>query len=104
MPLSPTQLTLKALRDEDWLPWVTETWNSFARIRQDLFGVIDILALKGPTTRAIQCTSDSNVSARVRKIADCENTPAMRAAGWQIEVWGWRRLKGEWVCRIVDCS
>ena len=47
MATSPTQLSLKKLREEGYIVAVVEHWNSFARIRQDLFGFIDLLALKG---------------------------------------------------------
>jgi len=40
MPASPTQRTLKKLRDEVYLAQVVEKWNAFAKIRQDLFGII----------------------------------------------------------------
>ena len=45
MATSPTQLSLKKLREEGYTVAVVEHWNSFARIRQDLFGFIDLLAL-----------------------------------------------------------
>jgi hypothetical protein len=41
MATSPTQLSLKKLREEGYTVAVVEHWNSFARIRQDLFGFID---------------------------------------------------------------
>ena len=47
MAISPTQRTLKRLRDSGDYPLVTivERWNAFAKIRQDLFGIIDLLAI-----------------------------------------------------------
>ncbi len=67
---SPTQLSLKKLREEGYTVQVVEYWNSFARIRIDLFGFIDIIALKGKEVLAVQTTSASNMSARCKKIAD----------------------------------
>ena len=47
MATSPTQLSLKKLREEGYITiQVVEYWNSFARRRIDLFGFIDILAIK----------------------------------------------------------
>jgi len=100
--LSPTQRTLKYLRDNGWAPWITEHWNHFARKRQDLYGFVDVLAVRRGETLAVQCTSASNVSARVKKIADHENTPRLREAGWRIQIFGWAKGKKE--PRIVDVS
>ena len=66
--MSPTQRTLAYLRSQGYTAAVTEHWNPHAKIRQDLFGFIDIIALgKGPII-AVQCTSGANHSARVTKI------------------------------------
>ncbi len=86
MATSPTQLSLKKLREEGYTVQVVEYWNSFARIRIDLFGFIDIIALKGKEVLAVQTTSASNMSARCKKIADHENVGAVREAGWTIHV------------------
>lgn len=104
MTISPTALTLRALRRDGYTAEVVEHWNPHARVRNDLFGVIDVLALKGAETLAVQATSDSNVSARVRKIAESEHIAAIREAGWSIFVFGWRKDGTRWVCRKVDCS
>lgn len=102
---SPTARTLKALRAEGWRAAVVERWNPHAKIRHDLFGVVDVLAVRDGETLAVQATSGSNAAARVKKIADAEATGDIRAAGWRLEVWGWRKNSaGRWVCRVVDVS
>jgi hypothetical protein len=102
---SPTQRTLKMLRDEGWeLVQVVEHWNSFARIRQDLFGVVDVLAVGHGETLAVQTTSYSNVSARVTKIAESDAIAPLREAGWAFHVHGWHKKKNRWQCRVVDMS
>lgn len=84
---------------------VVEHWNPHARIRQDLFGFIDVLALGAGEVLAVQATSGTNAAARVRKIADHPNFGAVRKAGIRIEVWAWRKIaSGKWDCRVVDCS
>jgi len=95
---------LRKLRAEGWTAQVTEHWNPFARIRQDLFGIVDVLGIGEGGTIAVQTTSDKNVSARVKKIADSDNIGAMRDAGWIIHVHGWKKVKNKWVCRTVDVS
>ena len=66
--MSPTQRTLAFIRKQGLLCAITEHWNSFARIRQDLFGCIDVLIIDPPKLTGIQCTSRSNHSTRVNKI------------------------------------
>jgi hypothetical protein len=93
MSESPTQRTLKKLRDDGWMAQVVERWNPHARIRQDLFGVIDVLAIKGNETLAIQATTGSATSNRLKKVVESDCAWRMIEAGWRVEVWGWRKLK-----------
>ncbi|MFM2193987.1 MAG: hypothetical protein RLZZ460_657 [Chloroflexota bacterium] len=84
---------------------IVERWNPFAKIRQDLFGVLDLLCLGQNEVVGVQTTSGANVSARVRKIAEHENTPRIRKAGIRILVHGWRKNSaGKYVLREVDVS
>lgn len=103
---SPTGRSLAALRERGYMPWVVEYWNAFSRKRVDLFGCWDILAVGNGETLAVQTTSYSGVSARVKKIADNAFLADCREAGWRLEVHGWRKhpKTGRWVCRIVDVS
>ena len=102
---SPTQLSLAKLREEGYTVAIVEYWNSFARIRVDLLGFIDILAFKGKEVLAVQTTSASNMSARVKKIADHENVGVVREAGWTIHVHGWHQDdKRKWHCKVKDVS
>lgn len=102
---SPTQRSLAELRKRGYpLVQVVEKWNPHAKVRQDLFGVVDVLAV-GEDIVAVQATSGSNVASRVQKIADSEATPHLRKAGIRILVHGWRKnAKGRWELREVDCS
>lgn len=104
MSASPTQLTLRELRETWPLVEVVERWNAHARIRQDLFGFIDVLAVGPSGVLGVQATSDDHVSHRVRKIADHPNVAAVREAGIAIEVWGWAKKGRRWECRKVDVS
>ena len=98
MSLTPTQLTLRYLRDvEHWpLVAVVEHWNPHARIRQDLFGFIDVLAVGPHGVLAVQTTSAANVAPRIRKIAEHPNVGHVRDAGIAIHVHGWRKRAGRW--------
>ncbi len=102
---SPTQLSLAKLREEGYTCWITEHWNNWSKTRQDLFGFIDILALKGNETLAVQTTTAANLNARVKKISNHENVGAVREAGWTIHVHGWHQDdKKKWHCKIKDVS
>ena len=94
------------LRKEGWpLVAVVERWNPHAFVRQDLFGIIDVLAVRGNETLAVQVTSASNVASRIKKMTESEALPVLREAGWLIHVHGWRKdSKGRWVCRVEDIS
>jgi len=84
---------------------VVEKWNPHARIRQDLFGFADLLALRGTEIMLVQVTSGSNVAARVRKITEHENLPRVREANMRVVVHGWRKdAKGVIHFREVDLS
>lgn len=105
MSLSPTQLTLRYLTAEGYTAAVVEKWNPHARIRQDLFGFIDVLAIRPGETLAVQTTTAANVASRVRKIGDHPNIAVVREAGWTIHVHGWAKRNGRWVLhKEIDVS
>ena len=84
---SPTQRTLAHLRAAGYpLVQVVERWNPYARVRQDLFGIIDVVAV-GADIVGVQATSASNVSARVAKITESEALPILRNAGLVFAPW-----------------
>lgn len=102
---SPTQRSLKVLRERGYFCWTVEYWNSFTHRRQDLWGLVDILCLGRDEVIGVQTTSGSNVSARVKKITDHESTPHIRKAGVRLLVHGWTRGKnGRYTLREVDLS
>ena len=108
--ITPTQRSLKKFRDEGWLVAVVERWNPYARIRQDLFGFVDLLAIKGDVTLAVQTTSGSNVAARIHKIATVQAAALwLESRNRKIVLHGWRKCgaRGKrklWECRIVDLT
>lgn len=102
MATSPTQRSLKLMRDQGYLCEITERWNPFAKIRQDLFNFVDILCVKDGKTVAVQTTSYSNMSARIKKIQELDTYPIVQSAGWEIVVHGWKKDKsGKWMVREV---
>lgn len=105
---SPTQNSLARLRDEGYRVHVTEKWNPHARIRQDMFGFVDVLAIRDGETLAVQCCARGSVSTRINKIVEecAEALADVRAAGWRIEVHGWDKdpKTGRYRVRIEDIS
>lgn len=102
--LSPTQRSLAYLREQGYLVAIVERWNPHARIRQDLWGWCDLLAIRKSEVLAVQVTA-SAVSDRIKKIQESETVAAVRDAGIRIEVHGHRKnSKGKYVMRIVDIS
>jgi len=96
MSLSPTQRTLAALRAMGRKCGIVEKWNAHARIRQDLFGIIDIIALD-PVAGVVGVQSTGQDFAghrhklegdKAQECIDWLSTP-----GTALELWGWRRVK-----------
>jgi Holliday junction resolvase-like predicted endonuclease len=107
MASSPTQRSLKLLRDEGYTAQVVERWNPHARVRQDLFGIIDIVAIKVLESNAtnivgVQTTSKSNMSARINKIKESAEAALWSSAGGLLLVHGWAKNKSKrWEVRAV---
>lgn len=104
---SPARRTLKKLRDEGWTCAITERWNAFAKIRQDLFNFADVLAFQGDVTMAVQTTSGTNVAHRLEKIMANPIAKLWCAGGFRMLVihgWAKRGPMGKakrWDCREV---
>ena len=105
---SPTQRTLKRMRDSgDYvLLQVVEHFNQWARVRQDLFGIGDILGISiTGETHLLQVTSYGNMNARIKKLEDHESTPHLRDADWVLIVEGWKKEKnGRYKSYTFDLS
>ena len=102
--MSPTQRSLAYLRNLGYHVEIVEHWNHWTKRRHDLWQFADLLAIRKGEVLAVQVTSGSNVSARVKKIADSEIAPHVRDAGIRIEVHGWSKLKAGWTPKIIDLS
>lgn len=92
--MSPTQRSLAEMKKRGCkLVQVVEHWNSFAKIRQDLFGIVDVLCIIDGQTVAVQTTSGGNVAARKAKMEASPSIAHLRRAGWTILIHGWRKVK-----------
>ncbi len=89
--MTPTARTLKHIRNEKHEAGVVEKWNPHSKTRHDLFGIFDIIAVTDAGIVGIQCTSGTNHSARVKKMAESDKLPKWLASGGKAEVWSWRK-------------
>ncbi len=67
---TPTQAVKKFLIEQGYEVGIVEHWNAFAKIRQDLFHFVDLIAVHPISGKILyaQVTSASNMAARVAKI------------------------------------
>jgi hypothetical protein len=97
--MTPTQRTLKALKDMGRKCGIVEKFNRFAGphgVRQDLFGIIDIIALdKEQGVIGVQsCGSAFSEHYKKIIIEHREDTYEwLTTPGTKLELWGWRKVK-----------
>ena len=89
---SPTARTLAECRSRGWIAVVTERWNPYAHVRQDLFGWMDVLALDllHGIAIGIQTTSSTNHASRVEKVRELAG-PWLVVPGHEAWVWSWSK-------------
>ncbi len=92
--MSPTQRTLRLLRERGLRAAVVERWLPCG-VRQDLFNIIDVIALD-PNRGVIGIQVAGNCFAdRYRKltIERAEETRAwLSTPGTRLEIWAWRKI------------
>lgn len=94
-------LSLRELRRNGWVCDVVERRVPGQFVTHDFLGLLDIVAVRESQTLGVQATSASNVAARVKKLSASPNLVTVQRAGWQVEVWGWRKKDLRWVLRTV---
>ena len=111
--LSPTQRTLKAMREQGRICGIVEKFNRFVGshgIRQDLFGFIDIIAIDAVDGIVAIQSCGQSFKAHVDKLTEERNEAVYE---WlkhaKLELWGWRKVKlnrggkaVRWMPRIAD--
>ena len=99
--LSPTQRTLRALRERGLVCAIVEKWNRFAGphgIRQDLFGIIDILALDPQRGVVGVQSTGQDFAGHFRKLTEerpQECLDWLSTPGTALELWAWRKVKAQ---------
>ena len=100
----PTQRSLEHLRELGYHCEIVEKWNPWRKVRQDLWGWCDILAIRRDEVLAVQVTS-AGVAARIKKIQESDTVAKVREAGIRVEVHGWtKRANGRYALRVEDIS
>ena len=112
MKTSPTQRSLKFLRESGWTVQVVEHWNAFARRRIDVFHFGDIIGVNPELPDAkptlFQVTSGANVSARLAKAREHAGPlTAWVLSGGRLQIHGWQKRgpRGQrkaWTVRILE--
>lgn len=88
--MSPTQRSKAYAQKLGYTVAIVEKWNQWAKVRQDLFGIGDLLCLSvNKPLLLIQTTSDSNMAARIAKALSSPHLAAWMSTGNLFEVWGW---------------
>lgn len=90
---SPTARTLAELRKQGYTAAIVERWNPWAKIRQDLYGFLDVLAIKTdePGVLGIQTTTGSHAANRMHKAKQSPNLRIWLAGKNRFEVWAWSK-------------
>ena len=91
--MTPTARTLAYLRKLGYEAAVVEKWNMYARIRQDLFGCVDVVGIRPDQNGVlgIQATTTSNQAARLAKAMSIPHLRTWLQAGNTFQVWGWAK-------------
>ena len=86
--------TVNVLKDEGYAAQRVEYFNPWAKKRYDLFGVGDVLGVKGdpPDTLLVQVTDGQHVGDHRQKIAEEPRVRTWLEAGNRMELWVWRKL------------
>jgi hypothetical protein len=97
--LTPTQRTLRELRQQGRVAAIVERFNQHVGphgIRQDLFGILDIIALDPQRgVVGIQSTG-ADFAGHLRKLLEeraQETHDWLSTPGTVLELWGWRKVK-----------
>lgn len=96
--MTPTQRSMNFLKLKGYTPRIVEHFNHYAKVRQDLFGFIDIVALhpESKGVLGVQTTSAANISARVNKAMALSVCKLWLVCGNRVEFHGWKQVNGHW--------
>ena len=95
--MTPSARSLALMKSLGYQVDNCDHYNYFTKRRHDLYGCIDLLCIGNGETVAVQVTSKSNMSSRIKKIEASEAFPEMLRSGWRVLVQGWwKNAKGRY--------
>lgn len=89
--MTPNQLSVRHLRELGFTAEVVEQRIPGSKYARDLFGVLDIVAIRNGETWGVQATTADHVAHRRVKMQDSGMIPKLKEAGWLIVIHGWRK-------------
>ena len=95
--MSPTQRTLNGIRRRGYVAGVVERWLRFAGEfgkRQDLFGIIDVIAINENETLGIQSCGNS-FAKHFKELVVVKNQQTydwLLCPSRRLEIWAWRKV------------
>ena len=100
--MTPTARSLALLRSRGLLAERVECWNPWAKVRQDLLQIGDVIFV-GKHIGLVQVTTSDHLAEREAKLRAHPNAKAWLQAGGKLWVHGWakRGARGErkrWQC------
>lgn len=105
--MSPTSRTLKYLRDNGYVCQVVEKWNPYVNHRIDLFGAIDIVAIKSGDdgVLGVQCTSSGHTSDHYKKMIAIPELKLWLECGNKLLLQGWaKNSKGRYILKEIKIT
>jgi len=118
------QRTKAWLEEKGWHCWITEHWNQWAHIRQDAFGLHDLIAIRHDfkgVWGVNACDDNGAIQAHVKKYVDGydhpkkgrqppnPHLPVWLSAGNRFSIFGWglrssdgRGSRKVWTLRVVE--
>lgn len=102
--MSPTARSLDRLRRLGYLADTVERWIAQAGVKRDLFGCIDLVAIKEGEAGVlgVQATSIDHVSHRLEKARALPALAVWLRASNRFEVWGWVKRGPRWEVKVVE--
>ena len=95
--MTPSARSIAHMKSLGYIVANVEHYNYFTKRRHDLYGCIDLLCIGNGETVAVQVTSKSNMSSRIKKIEASDAFPEMLRSGWRVLVQGWwKNAKGRY--------
>ena len=99
--VSPLQRSKKYLEEAGFTVAIVERWNPWAKVRQDLFGILDLLAISHLGTLGVQVTTMGHKQEHIDKMMAHPNLQRILDV-WEVKLHSWRKLKDGWKVDIKD--